>query len=348
MKLYSFRVDRYDSIAAERNGRLIDLAAAYAAMRAAGEAPDGPPIDPLMWVFLRRGREGLGVARSAIEYAVANPGGAPTGADAPSGATGRRHGKAGGRPKRLPRARGGTARRLEYAFEEVQLLAPVPHPRKVLCCGVNYRGRLEENPAETPPESPFFFAKLPNAIIGPGASIVHPAQTRQLDYEVELAVVIGRTARHVSEADAMGCVAGYTILHDVSARDVQSKDQQITLGKNFDTFAPIGPCIVTRDELTDPNAVRLRTYVNGKLLQDGSTRDWIFPLTRLLAGLTAVMTLEPGDIVSTGTPAGAGVFRDPQVFLQPGDTVVLEADGIGRLENPVVAAVNASEEAYEG
>ncbi len=225
--------------------------------------------------------------------------------------------------------------RLAYAFEEVKLLAPIPRPGKILCSGINYRSHKEENPNATMPTEPFFFSKLPSCVIGPGDPIVKPAQTNQLDYEVEFAVVIGRRMKQIAEKDVMGCLAGYTILHDVSARDVQFKDSQITLGKNFDTFCPLGPCIVTRDELPDPPLVKLRSYLNGAVMQDGSTADWVFPLPRLLSFLSSVMTLEPGDVVSTGTPAGVGVFRKPQVFLKPGDTVRLEIKGIGLLENPV-------------
>ena len=134
----------------------------------------------------------------------------------------------------------------------------------------------------------------------------------------------------------MKAIAGYTILNDVSARDIQFTDQQITLGKNFDTFAPMGPCLVTPEELRSVENLRLRSSVNGHMMQDGSTSDWIFPLPGLLAFLSRVMTLEPGDVVSTGTPGGVGVFRKPPVFLKPGDTVVVEIEGIGRLENPVI------------
>jgi 2-keto-4-pentenoate hydratase/2-oxohepta-3-ene-1,7-dioic acid hydratase in catechol pathway len=141
--------------------------------------------------------------------------------------------------------------------------------------------------------------------------------------------------KRVSEAEAMEHIAGYTILHDVSARDVQFKDNQITLGKNFDTFCPLGPCIVTRDQLPNPGKVKLRSFLNGKVMQDGSTADWVFPLPTLLSFLSGIMTLEPGDVVSTGTPAGVGVFRKPQVFLKPGDVVRLEVEGVGVLENPV-------------
>jgi 2-keto-4-pentenoate hydratase/2-oxohepta-3-ene-1,7-dioic acid hydratase in catechol pathway len=222
-------------------------------------------------------------------------------------------------------------------FEQVRLLAPIPRPGKILCSGLNYRSHVEENPGAKLPDEPFFFAKMPSVVIGPGQPMVHPKRTRQMDYEVEFAVVIGRSMRNVPEVQVMEHLFGYTILHDVSARDVQFKDSQITLGKNFDTFAPMGPCIVTADEIADPARLRLRSWLNGQLMQDRTNEDWLFPLPRLLASLTEVMTLEPGDVVSTGTPAGVGVFRQPPIFLQPGDVVVLEIEGIGRLENPVVA-----------
>jgi 2-keto-4-pentenoate hydratase/2-oxohepta-3-ene-1,7-dioic acid hydratase in catechol pathway len=227
---------------------------------------------------------------------------------------------------------------LIYRFEEVHLLPPIPRPGKILCSGINYLSHKEENPAATLPAEPFFFSKLPSAVIGPGDPIIHPGfdRTQQVDYEVEFAVVIGQAMQRTPENEVMAHIAGYTILHDVSARDVQFKDNQITLGKNFDTFAPMGPCLVTTDELPDPDNKGLRSYLNGQLMQDGTTRDWLFPLPHLLSFLSRVMTLEPGDVISTGTPAGVGVFRKPPVFLKPGDIVTLEIEGIGRLENPVV------------
>ena len=225
-----------------------------------------------------------------------------------------------------------------YSFDQVKLLAPIPRPGKILCSGINYRGHKEENPNAVMPTEPFFFSKLPSAVIGPGAPIVLPPQSAQVDYEVEFAVVVGRRMKDTPEAEVMGSIFGYTILHDVSARDVQFKDSQITLGKNFDTFSPTGPCIVTADELPDPGRRGLRTFLNGEVMQDGTTAEWIFPLPVLLSFLSRIMTLEPGDVISTGTPAGIGYFRNPQVFLKAGDTVTLEIDGIGRLENPVIAA----------
>ena len=215
-------------------------------------------------------------------------------------------------------------------------LGPPLRPGKVLCSGINYRGHALENPNAKMPTEPFFFAKLPSSVIGPNAPIRHPERTEQLDYEVEFAVVIGRRLTRAAEAEVMGAIFGYTLLNDVSARDVQFKDAQITLGKNFDGFAPLGPCVVTADELTRPDSVRLRTRLNGRTLQDGSTSDWLFPLPVLIAYLSHVMTLEPGDVVTTGTPAGVGLFQKPPIFMKRGDVVEIEAEGIGVLRNPLV------------
>jgi 2-keto-4-pentenoate hydratase/2-oxohepta-3-ene-1,7-dioic acid hydratase in catechol pathway len=221
-----------------------------------------------------------------------------------------------------------------WPLDQVRLLAPL-RPGKVLCSGINYRSHAIENPKAVMPDEPFFFAKLPSSITGPDAPVARPARVRQMDYEVEFAVVIGRRLHGATEAEVMPAIFGYTLLNDLSARDVQFKDNQITLGKNFAGFAPIGPCVVTADELADPGRVRLTTHVNGRLLQDGTTADWLFPLPRLIAFLSAVMPLEPGDVVSTGTPAGVGVFQNPQVFLAPGDRVEIAAEGIGTLCTPI-------------
>ena len=160
-------------------------------------------------------------------------------------------------------------------------------------------------------------------------------RSTQVDYEVEFTAVIGRRLDNASEAEVMPAIFGYTLLNDVSARDVQFKDVQITLGKNFNRFAPIGPCIITTDELTQPDKVRLRTRLNGKTMQDGNTAEWLFPLPRLISFLSQVMVLEPGDLVTTGTPAGVGFFRKPQVFMKPGDIIEIEAEGIGVLRNRI-------------
>jgi len=217
-----------------------------------------------------------------------------------------------------------------------RVLAPIM-PGKILCSGVNYASHADENPNATMPTEPFFFSKLPSAVIGPGVPIRIPRPDTKTDYEVELAMVLGRRAYRVSEADALSHVFGWTILHDVSARDIQFKDVQITLGKNPDTFAPIGPEIVTADELGDPSTLRVSTTLNGRTMQDSSTSEMLFSPAKLLAVITDLITLEPGDMVTTGSPAGVGTFRDPPVYLQPGDSVTVSIDGIGDLTNPVEA-----------
>ena len=224
-----------------------------------------------------------------------------------------------------------------HDLEGLRLLAPIPRPGKILCSGINYRSHLEENPKAILPEEPFFFAKLPSTVIGPSQPIICPRRSQQVDYEIELAVVIGREMKETAESDVLEHVFGYTILHDVSARDVQFRHNQITLGKNFDTFCPIGPCVVTRDEISRPDRIGLKTFLNGQIMQDGSTADWLFSLPQLLSFLSQRITLEPGDVVSTGTPAGVGIFRKPPIFLKPGDIVRLEADQIGVLQNNVTA-----------
>jgi 2-keto-4-pentenoate hydratase/2-oxohepta-3-ene-1,7-dioic acid hydratase in catechol pathway len=215
------------------------------------------------------------------------------------------------------------------------LLAPL-RPGKVLCCGINYASHAEENPNAKMPSEPFFFAKLPSSLAGPEDTIEVPPMSQQVDYEVEFSGIIGKRLSRAKEDDVMPAIFGYTLLNDVSARDVQFKDSQITIGKNFNRFAPIGPCIVTADELTEPGSVRLTTRLNGKIMQDGNTSQWLFKLPRLISFLSQVMALEPGDVVTTGTPAGVGFFRTPQVFMKAGDVIEIEAEGIGVLRNHIV------------
>jgi 2-keto-4-pentenoate hydratase/2-oxohepta-3-ene-1,7-dioic acid hydratase in catechol pathway len=217
-----------------------------------------------------------------------------------------------------------------------RLVAPL-RPGKILCSGINYASHKEENPDATLPEEPFFFSKLPSSVIGPGVPIVIPRETTQTDYEVELALVVGRTVRRVSQADALDHVFGWTILNDVSARDVQFKDLQITLGKNPDTFAPLGPEVVTADELGDWSTLRVSTRLNGETMQDAPTSEMLFSPARLLEFASDLITLEPGDVVTTGTPAGVGCFRVPPVYLRPGDEITVSVDRIGDLTNPVEA-----------
>ncbi len=220
--------------------------------------------------------------------------------------------------------------------EGATLLSPI-RPGKILCSGVNYASHAEENPGAVLPTEPFFFSKLPSAVVGPGAPIRIPRSTTNADYEVELAMVIGAGGYRIPEEQALDHIFGWTILHDVSAREVQFKDMQITLGKNPDTFSPIGPEIVTPDELGDWSTLRVSTTLNGQVMQDAVTATMLFTPARLIAFLSDLISLEPGDVVTTGSPAGVGCFRDPPVYLKPGDTVTVSVDRIGDLTNPVVA-----------
>jgi 2-keto-4-pentenoate hydratase/2-oxohepta-3-ene-1,7-dioic acid hydratase in catechol pathway len=220
----------------------------------------------------------------------------------------------------------------------VKLLAPIPRPPKLLCIGLNYADHVAEaaSHGRPPMEKPSVFLKAASCVIGPGEPIVRPPTTEQLDYEVEFTVVIGRRAKGVSREQALDYVAGYTIMNDVSARDLQlGKDGGIILGKNFDTSAPLGPCLVLTDEIPDPTNLGVRTWVNGELRQNSNTHNLIFDVPFIIWYLSQQMTLEPGDLIATGTPAGVGLGMKPQVWLQPGDQVRMEIDQIGVLENPV-------------
>jgi 2-keto-4-pentenoate hydratase/2-oxohepta-3-ene-1,7-dioic acid hydratase in catechol pathway len=223
-----------------------------------------------------------------------------------------------------------------HELAAVKVLAPIPRPGKILCSGLNYNSHIEENPGAKLLDDPRFFSKFPDNVIGPGAPIRWPGEKYQMDYEVELAVIIGRILPVDSPPEAvMSAIFGYSILHDVSARWMQFHDANEVLGKNFDTFAPMGPCIVTRDEIPDPSKLQLTLKLNGQTMQDRTNEDWCFPLPRLISWITQGLTLHPGDVVSTGTPAGVGLFRKPQIWLKPGDICELEIGGIGKLVNPV-------------
>ena len=220
----------------------------------------------------------------------------------------------------------------------VKLLAPIPRPPKIVCIGVNYADHAAEAGRGLPTKTSVFL-KAPSCVVGPGERIVRPSTTQQLDYEIELAVVIGQTARRVTEEQAVACVAGYTILNDVSARDLQrSPDGGIIVGKNFDTSAPMGPFVALVDEVPDAGNLRLRTWVNDQLRQDGTTHNLIFGVPSIVSFLSQQLTLEPGDVIATGTPSGVGLGMKPQVWLQPGDRIRMEIDRLGVLENEVTEA----------
>lgn len=216
---------------------------------------------------------------------------------------------------------------------EAQL--PIARPGKIICVGLNYRDHAAEGGVEVP-NSPVLFAKWPSALIGPGDPIVIPEASSDIDFEGELAVLIGDAATYVPQERALEHVAGYLILNDVTARDLQASEAQWSRSKSFDTFGPVGPITAAAD-IPDPQQLGIRTWVNDELMQDGSTADMVFSVAELIAHISAGITLEPGDIIATGTPAGVGNGRTPPRFLTPGDKVRIEIDGLGTLENPVEA-----------
>ena len=224
-----------------------------------------------------------------------------------------------------------------YLFEEsgVTVRAPILHPQKLIGIGLNYRDHAEEQKAALPKE-PLLFGMYANAIIGPGDAIVIPEMSQQVDYEAELGVVIGARARHVSPEDALQCVAGYTVIHDVSARDLQYSDKQWLRAKSFDTFAPMGPYLVTRGDLGDGSGLAICSRLNGQVMQNSNTSNLIFKVPALISHISKVMTLEVGDVIATGTPGGVGFARKPPVFMKAGDLVEIEIEGIGVLRNRVV------------
>jgi len=231
------------------------------------------------------------------------------------------------------KALSGTVRWLELA--SVKLKAPIPRPGKIICIGLNYRDHAAETNSPIP-NYPVVFAKYANAVIGPDDPIILPKVTEQVDYEAELGFVIGKKGRYISEADAMSYVAGYLIVNDISARDYQSRTSQWTMGKTFDTFAPMGPALVTADEVPDPHNLNIKLTVGNEVLQNSNTCNLIFNVPKLVASLSEVMTLEPGDVVSTGTPPGVGMARNPKRWLKAGETVKVEIDKLGVLSNPIV------------
>ncbi len=223
-----------------------------------------------------------------------------------------------------------------FPLRDAKLFAPLPRPGKIICVGRNYAEHARERGGEIP-KSPIFFLKSNNTICGPGDAIVIPSATQQGDYEAELAVVMGKGGKNIPEDKAYEHVAGYTCMNDVSARDIQKADGQWFRGKSCDTFAPIGPWIVTKDEIPDPHKLHISLTLNGETMQDSSTGNMIFRIPFLISYLSRTMTLEAGDIISTGTPEGVGAHRTPPTFLQPGDTVSVTVENIGTLTNPIAA-----------
>jgi 2-keto-4-pentenoate hydratase/2-oxohepta-3-ene-1,7-dioic acid hydratase in catechol pathway len=215
-------------------------------------------------------------------------------------------------------------------------MLPIERPGKIICVGLNYRDHAEEQGTDLP-TAPLLFAKWGNTLIGPGDPIAIPPIVTKCDYEAELGVVIGERVRGVSAANALEAVAGYICVNDVSARDLQFADGQWTRGKSPDTFCPVGPALVPRDQIADPQDLPIRAILNGETVQESTTGNMVFGVAEIIEYVTRTITLEPGDLIATGTPAGVGAFRKPPLFMKPGDEITIEIDGVGSLTNPVVA-----------
>jgi 2-keto-4-pentenoate hydratase/2-oxohepta-3-ene-1,7-dioic acid hydratase in catechol pathway len=270
--------------------------------RAAALAEAQVPAD--MTELLRGGSDALDAVRAGAEYAASSDPG----------------------PKEL----------VVQPASSVRLLCPVPRPPKIVCVARNYAAHAAEAGRELP-EIPILFARFPVTLVAPGAPVVRPTVSHELDWEGELAVVIGRGGRHITRQAAMDHVAGYTIFNDVTVRDYQFRVTQYTAGKNFSASGPLGPWLVLADQVPDPHDLRITTTVSGEVMQDASTRDMIFDIPTLIEHISEFVELEPGDVIPTGTPSGVGFSRKPPRFLVPGDTVRVEVSSLGVLENPVVA-----------
>ena len=215
-------------------------------------------------------------------------------------------------------------------------MLPIERPQKIVCLGLNYRDHAEEQGVELPAK-PLLFAKWPNTLIGPGDAIVIPPAVERCDYEAELAVVLGARVSRASKENALEAVRGYLCANDVSARDLQFGDGQWTRGKSVDTFCPVGPELIPAADVPDPHDLRIRALVNGEVMQDSTTANLVFGIDEIISFASQTVTLEPGDLILTGTPAGVGIFRKPPRLLQPGDEVTIEIERLGSLTNPVVA-----------
>ena len=315
MKLITFKREGVSRIGAIIEENIVDLHVAYkelltseGKLRAEQIAEAFVPAD--MNGFLQGGKESLELAKKAIDFAL--------------------------------NTKESNGFKLVFDINEVKVEAPVPQPGKIICVGHNYREHIAEMGRELPP-FPVVFAKFANTVIGPQDDIPFYPISEQLDYEAEFAFVVGKRARNISQEDALDYVAGYTIANDVTYRDIQRRTLEWLQGKTVEGSAPMGPWLVTSDELTDPSGLDVRLTVNGEERQKTNTANFVFDVKYLVEFLSNLMTLEPGDIVLTGTPGGVGVARDPQVFLKDGDVVKIEIDRIGTLENRVQSVKEVAE-----
>lgn len=308
MKLITYTKNGFTRIGSvEQENKVVDLNYAYQAQlknegkyryKEIAEAF----VPETMEAFLQGGKESIEIAKKAVEYALSNP--------------------------------DSSEHTLVFNKDDVKVEAPVTNPGKILCVGHNYREHILEMGRELP-SHPVLFAKFANAVVGPEDDIPYYPISEQLDYEAEFAFVVGKQARNVAEEDALDYVAGYTIVNDVTYRDIQKRTLQWLQGKAVDGSAPMGPWLVTTDELTDPSGLEIFLTVNGEERQRSNTANLVFDVKKMLSFASGLMTLEPGDVILTGTPGGVGVARDPQVFLKDGDVVRIEVDQVGVLENKV-------------
>jgi acylpyruvate hydrolase len=317
MRLVTFAARGQTRIGALQGDWVVDVTRA-GAMHLAARGFSSPAVrgralvPPSMTLFLAAGEESFAVARDAVDDV------------------------------RRVLGDSSVVRRLRddgtlWGLSEVRFLPPVPAPPKILCVGRNYAEHAREGGSE-PSEVPIFFGRFPHSLLAPGAPFVLPPVSQQVDYEGELVAVIGRGGRDIPEGQALGHVAGYTIFNDISVRDYQRRTSQWMIGKNFDRSGPLGPALVTRDEVPDPQALRLAVDVSGERMQEASTGIMIFPVAYLIAYLSRVLTLEPGDLIATGTPSGVGFARTPPRWLRAGDVVRVEITRLGVLETPIIAA----------
>ena len=317
MKLVTFAHHGTQRVGLLEGERIIDVNRAYAALLAQrGDLRPGAMADALvpaeMIGILEGGEHTLAAIREALAYA--------------------REGLAAADQAEVLRHDGAV-----FALSEVTLKAPIPRPGKLILLGLNYRDHAEET-GQKIPEVPTLFAKYNNSVIGPGAAILIPRTTEQVDYEAEFAFVIGRRGHDIARERALEYVAGYTMVNDVSARDYQFVTSQWMVGKTFDSHCPMGPALVLKDEIADPHNLDLSLSIAGEVLQKSNTNQLIFKIPETVEYLSQVLTLEPGDVISTGTPSGVGFTRKPPRWLRPGETVRIEIAGLGVLENPVAKA----------
>lgn len=300
MRLVSFRTGGSDRYGVEAGDDIIDVAASIADSGLGRERP----LPITMVQFLETGDWGLARLPYLVDHAQL------------------KRQSSAGQP-------------LVHDRADVRLLAPIPRPPQGFGIGRNYSDHAGEV-RQSVPGLPKMSLKVTNTVIGPGEAVVLPSEARFLDYEAELCIVIGKLAQNVSERESLNYVAGYSIINDMGMKDIQSRNSQTILGKNFRTFTPLGPAIVTTDEVPDPQDLKIRLWVNGDLRQDGTTRDMVYGVRTIVSFLSHVCDLEPGAVIHTGSPAGVGWAMNPPTFLQPGDVMKIELTTVGTLENPVV------------